>query len=486
MERDRLDRLKSELEEVRAVRDEKEALDRRRRRGDDLPRAYAGLLHFYLEPELPGLLVARYPTGEISFAPLSRASREAEIAVQQGDDPRKLLFGYLEWARRGYHFFAAPRELLTTGRDPAPPKEFLHSVLAGLPYRLTGPDPSGHFLCAHLSGGERAPYLEVAWPAASVTYRVCSRCARPDRHLLSSLSEGVAGPDPEGMFPVEVSLNVDCRGGAECLHARLPTLSRGLRKRYVLGKLSDSEVIQEYRQEAQALLSRTPSPLWVAGGRCFGGDRAAFVDALRPTAEERKALDRVLPRVSGYFDVAGPSASQALERLWRDHAEAIVSAIVPDPAEARELVAAARANPGRVSDLLSRAAARARERAILGALPRYARLAPEAGFVDAIARDHRVHGTEQAERRLEQTLPREGKERGLAYALLLALGRAEAHAWQFSDTEKSFGTSLRPLAEGLLASPSERYDEALGALLSAAGYTGWGERVEGASSAPAK
>ena len=51
---DRFDRLRRDLEEVRVAKDDEHRLDRMRRWGEPLVRAYAGLLRFYLEPELPG------------------------------------------------------------------------------------------------------------------------------------------------------------------------------------------------------------------------------------------------------------------------------------------------------------------------------------------------------------------------------------------------------------------------------------------------
>ena len=86
---DRFDRLRRDLEEVRVAKDDEHRLDRMRRWGEPLVRAYAGLLRFYLEPELPALIVARYPSGKIPYAPLSKASREAEVAVQYSDDPTR-------------------------------------------------------------------------------------------------------------------------------------------------------------------------------------------------------------------------------------------------------------------------------------------------------------------------------------------------------------------------------------------------------------
>jgi hypothetical protein len=473
------DRLREQLEGVRELKDDEKRLERSARRGEPMARAYAGLLRFSLNPELSGVVVARFPGGEVSFAPLARAPKEIQVAVQNFDDPERLLLGYLRWARKkGFHFWATSETLLCTGRDPTPPPEFVQSKLRALPYRVQ-PKPERHTVdCAHLAAGEFVPYLSVGWPATVGPVRVCRRCARADRQLLASLSEGTAVPRPETLFPVETSLNVDCHGGDECVHQGLPALPRGLRRRYQLGRLADAELLDAYRQVVTPLLERTRRPTWVAAGVCYGSDMDAFVRALRPTSEEERALRSVLPKVDTLFEVDEASASRALEKLWREHAETIVAAIVPDRAEAKRLTDEARANPGRVSDLLHRAAQRTQERALLSSLPQYRTLSPEAGFVDGIARSYRLHGTPGAERRLEQSLPREGKERGLAWGLLEALGRESPHLWQFTETEREFGHSLVPRARELLDAPPEGYDRALGALLGAAGVTEWGERAD--------
>src|ERR1700686_2109094 len=101
---ERFDKLRAELQRVREIRDDEKALGKVSRWADPMARAYAGLLKFYLDPELPGVLVAPFPTGEVSFAPLGGAPKEAQVAVQQSDDPRRVILGYLEWARKGFHF----------------------------------------------------------------------------------------------------------------------------------------------------------------------------------------------------------------------------------------------------------------------------------------------------------------------------------------------------------------------------------------------
>jgi hypothetical protein len=473
----RFDKLRTALEAVREVRDDSARLDRIGRWGDPLVRAYAGLLKFYLDPELPGVLVARYPAGDVTFAPLARAPREALIAVQLGDDPERLLLGYLDWARKGYHFFATDRELFCSGPDPAPPAQFRDALLEELPYRLEPSKDRSAYVCVHLKAGEPVPLVEVDWAGADMSFRVCRRCAKGDRQLLASVTQRVAVPKPERAFPFDLRLNVDCRAGDSCLHARLPPPSRAIRKGYLFGKLSDAEALDAYRKEIARRLDADRAPRFVAAGTCYGGDRAAFIRALGPTEEERQALEEVLPSVVGHFEISEPTASQALEKLWPQNADRIVAAIVPDPVRAEQLVRDARAAPGRVSELLKRAARDTRERELLEELPRYSSLVPEAQLADAVARSFRIGGATSAVKVLLQSLPREGKERGIAYGILVALGQAAAQDWQFTPTEQEFGRSLVERARHLLDATPDGYDEALGGLLAAAGVTAWGVRA---------
>jgi hypothetical protein len=472
---ERFDRRRAELEEVRAARDDAKRLERLSHWGDPLARSYAGLLKFSLDPSPPTVVAFSIPGGEASFATLARTDREAEVAVQQSDDPSRLLLGYIDWARKGFHFFATRRTLWCTGRSPKPPEEFRAEKVAELPYKMVEDASHHRYVCPHLHSGEPRPFLEVGWPGASTEFRVCRRCTKDDRHLLAALSDGTASPDPSAEFPVRTDLNVRCTGGPGCVHAQVPSLPRALEKRYELGKLADADLLDAYAAEVRPRIERTGRPTFVAGGVCYGDRLPDFLDALHPSTVERRALEEVLGSRSGYFEVDEASSSRALERLWADHAETIVATIVHDPAEVRRLVDGARGAPGRVAEILKRAQRQSDERETLDALPRYRSLVREAAWLDRVARAHRTHGDAGAERAVLQSLPREGKERGVAYGVLLALGRANAHAWQFSDTEKEFGAALADRAKELLAAPPAGYHAALDRLLGSAGVANWGE-----------
>jgi hypothetical protein len=478
---ERFDRLRRELEEVREARDDARRLERLSRWGDPLARAYAGLLKFALEPTTPAVVGFPGPGGEVSYASLARTDREAEVAVQQSDEPDRLLFGYLDWSRKGFHFYATRRTLVCTGRSNRPPPEFLAEKTESLPYRFHDGPSAGLRLCSHLAAGEPRPFLEVDWRGAERRFRVCRRCTKEERHLLSALSHGAAVPDPDEEFPVSAELNVRCEGGPECVHADLPELARALVKRYELGRLSDAALLDAFVDELKPRIERTRRATFVAGGVCYGDRFPAFLDALQPSPIERQALEEVLRDRSGYFEVDEPAASRALERLWADHADEIVRTIVRDPEEARRLVEEARGAPGRVAEILKRAQRRTEERELLEALPRYDRLTREAAWVDRIAREHRTHGAGGAERAIVQSLPREGKERGIGYALLLALGRGGSHAWQFTPTEREFGQALEGHARELFHAPAAGYHPALDRLLQAAGVADWGALAPGSA-----
>jgi len=471
---DRFERRRAELEEVREARDDPKRLEKLSRWGDSLARAYAGLLHYYLDPKPPAVVAFPMPAGEVSYAALARTDREAEVAVQQSEYPDRLLLGYLDWARKGLHFFATRRALYCTGPSPKPPDEFRAEKVAELPYRLTESSSQHRFECSHLATGEPRPYLEVGWPGAGTAFRVCRRCVKGDRHLLSALSDGAAGPDPSSDFPVTAELNVRCQGGPDCVHASLPSLSRALRRNYELGKLSDSGLLDAFTAEIAPRVGRTGRPTFIAGGVCYGNSLGSFLDGLEPTPAERRALEAVLGPWEGPFEVDEPRASRALEKLWSDHAETIVRTIVTDPAEARRWIDETRSSPGRVAELLKRAERSSEAKELLDTLPKYSRLAQEAAWVDRVARAYRTHHESGAERTILQSLPSEGKERGLVFAFLVALGREKAHGWQFSPTEQEFGSSLSGRARELLSVPAAQYHEALDRLLQAAGVANWG------------
>ena len=480
-------RLVQDLKTVQGHAEDPDQLDRLTFRGEPLARAYAGLLHYAAKRPSLNHQVARLPTGDIPYLPVERVPKEELIAVQYFDDPRRLLLGYLHYARPslfgggGNHFYATEDAVVCTGRSADPPASFVDNALRAVPYRLTsvpGDPGTGSILlaCAHLVRGDREPYLEVRWASAHRTLRVCRRCAGEDRHLLASLFGSMVVPDPAGDFEVTVVYPLQHEHREACPAGELSALSRRSEKAYRDGRLADQELVKEHLAEVEGSLRSHRGRLLIGGGRCFGEEVPLFVDALDPTPAERTALRRVLGRREEPLLAPELSAGKVVEALWKDHARELLRAVGASPAEVDRFSAEGRSG-GRAAETLNRVARRRAEEATVAELPRYQELSAEAHLADDLARRYRRGGASDVEHRISVADPPEGKVRGLAWAFLVALGKEQAQAWRFSDTEKEFGGSLAPSAQRLLQAAPAEYHEALERLLIEAGVTRWGRRL---------
>ncbi len=339
-------RLAQDLRTVQGHAEEPDQLDRLTFRGEPLARAYAGLLHYAAKRPSLNHQVARFPTGDIPYLPVERVPKEELIAVQYFDDPRRLLLGYLHYARPslfgggGFHFYATQEAVVCTGKAADPPASFVEDALRAIPYRLSplpkadGSD-GGVLACTHLARGDREPYLEVRWASAHRTLRVCRRCAGEDRHLLASLSGSMVVPDPAGDFEVDVVYPLKHEHREPCPAGEPPGLSRRSEKAYRDGRLADSELLKEHLTEVEGSFRSHRGRLLRGGGRCFGEEVPLFVDALDPTPAERTALRRVLGRSEEPLLVPELSAGKVVEALWKDHARELLRALRLDGATGR-------------------------------------------------------------------------------------------------------------------------------------------------------
>ena len=105
-----------------------------------------------------------------------------------------------------------------------------------------------------------------------------------------------------------------------------------------------------------------------------------------------------------------------------------------------------------------------------GKYPTYENLPPVAKFIDDIAKEYIAHGKEKVLSILSKP-PKGIKERALAYAFLLALGKGEERKWQYKKEEVEFGEFLKRYVVKLLSSKPEEYHENLKMLLSVSGVS---------------
>lgn len=481
------DRLRGELERVKEAAGDADELRRLMARGGDLSRAYAAILYFLEERPDAVTVLARSPTGTIPYLAIGSAPPEANIAVQYFQDPRRLLMGYLKLAKGGLfsgvglYFYALKDGIVCTGRNPKPPERFISASISRLPYRLSQLDTEGHrnMVCQHLAKGEMQPHLEVIWDSARLSFKVCKRCSRDDSHLLGSLIENMAVPDPQSEFQLALKYPLQHDHKDACQSTRLPGMSPSSERSYRKGKLSDSAFLNEFTRDTEEMIRGIRGRLFIAGGHCYGGDVEKLIEDLNPTPAERIALSHVLPSRDTPLLIQERTAGKALEALWKDHALELIVGMGTMEDEAEKLAAEFQSSPGRVSELIERLYKAERERSLLSGLPNYTDVSPEAQFAIDIARSYRTQGAGAVEKRLTSDLPQDGKIRGMAWGFLIALGKAgEGHDWRFSKTEREFGEALSPSAKKLLLAPDEHYHSSLSELLSMAGVANWGHKVE--------
>lgn len=479
------DRLREELKKVQEAADDPEALKRLIVRGSDLSRAYAALLLFLKERPDVVTAVGRFSTGTIPYLALGNPPPEAQIAVQYYSDPRRLLMGYYKLAKGGLfgggglHFYAMEDRVICTGKEGSPPDRFVAQAVARLPYRLNFVEsPERGYVCQHLQRGELQPHLAITWEAARATIKVCRRCAREDTHLLGSLLDNMAVPDPMSGFSITLEYPVQHHHEGSCLLADLQGHDSGSEKTYRRGKLSDAALLAEFVRNSEESIRSSRNPCFVAGGHCYSTDVKAFTESLSPTEAEKIVLSEMLPTHGSPLLVPERTSGKTLEVLWKDRALDILRIMGTDDAEAERLLSEFQSSPGRVSELVERLHRKGRERAILSQLPEYAETAAEAAFAISISRLYRTQGPAAVEQQLISTLPEEEKVKGLAWGFLVAMGRgADKHEWRFTNTEREFGSAHAAQASKLLSASPEEYHEALSSLLAAAGVVHWGRKV---------
>ena len=130
------DKIKKGLEKVNRFKDDTNKLEKlSNKRG--LDGALAGTLLIAHSEKAPYLAVAKFPTGDITYAQRGRADKEKLIAVQNFDNPVLRLLGLKDIiSKRKLHVYSWDEGFISTGLEPDPPKEFVSFIIKNSAYNL--------------------------------------------------------------------------------------------------------------------------------------------------------------------------------------------------------------------------------------------------------------------------------------------------------------------------------------------------------------
>jgi hypothetical protein len=123
------DKIKKNFDKINRFNEDIKKLEKlANKRG--LEGAFAGTLLLANSEKAPYLGVAKFPTGDVSYAQRGRAEKEKLIAIQYFDHPVLRLLGIKDIAqKRKLHIYSWDEGYVSTGLNANPPPEFVNFIL---------------------------------------------------------------------------------------------------------------------------------------------------------------------------------------------------------------------------------------------------------------------------------------------------------------------------------------------------------------------
>ena len=311
------DTVRKQVQRIQTFAEDERMLKRFSERGDLLARAYAATLLLAIEGKAPYLAPFKTPFGTVPFAHRGKTRKEKLVAVQHFDDPKWLLLGVLDIVKKKkLHVYSTKNGLICTGREPAPPTEFVQDTIKKLSLNLI--KKGKIYTCPHLEPKQvrnrelkGIPYLEIEWHSPGVTIGICERCSKKSKeHTMGVLSQRIGDRDVKNDFSINIITQPECMDKCkDCEVEELPELSSELIKRYELGELSDADLFLKHLEDIRDSYQGLDRKIYILDNHCYGSNTKAFIKALSPTPLERRALWAVLKKVdeSVVFNKATPS-----------------------------------------------------------------------------------------------------------------------------------------------------------------------------------
>ena len=452
-------KIKKSLDKVHRFKDDTKKLEKLSNKRD-LDGALAGTLILALSEKAPYLAVAKFSTGDITYAQRGRADKEKLIAVQHFDDPVLRLLGIKDISlKKKLHVYSWPDGFMSTGREAKPPKDFIDFVIkkTGFAYG------NGLASCGHIDEEnvknktpQKKYYLRIHWKSADTTIAICETCARNTKNTMFNLTKYLLESDISDDFQIDVIGHVFKKEKSEHQTMYLDV--------YLSGKITDIELINKNKKQREETIKDSGEKLFVLDDKTYGDDTDGFIKALKPNKFEQVGLEFILDQVEEPVVVKNVTPNKVLEIFWKKHGKDAIDSIINDE-EMAEKFYALDDTPSDILEVVSRYCER---QEILSQLPKYRSLPPLAKFADHIARTYKTFGEKKTLSEIEKR-PDNPKGKSLAFAFLLVFGKGQDKKWKYSSVEIEYGEFLKTYAKKLLDSDPKSYHNVLQELLTASG-----------------
>ncbi len=425
--------------------------------------AVAGTLLLAHSEKAPYLAVAKFPSGDVTYAKRGRSDKEKLIAVQHFDDPVLRILGIKDIAyKKNLKIYSWDDGFFSSGSKPNPPDEFIKFI--GKKISLSHKNDS--FMCSHLNSEEiknkedkKNNYLMIHWRSADKTIVICEKCANKDNNTFFKLSRFMFGKNISDDFEISV-VGSPVEGKTDEEFNTIDVDD------YLSGKLNDYDFIKNNMRNRRDNLKDSSEKIFILNKKAYGKDMDSFIKDLDPNEYEREGLNFILQKVNEpvIFDDATPN--RVLDYYWKDFGLNLVENIIEDQDRAEKFYSL----DDEPSDILELVFKYKERKKVLSKLPNYKSLPKLAEYADNIARTFKSFGEKKTIVELRKK-PEDTKAKSLSYAFLLAFEKAQDKKWKYSDVEIEYGNFLKEYAEKLLQSSPEKYHENLKNLLTACGLT---------------
>ncbi len=460
------DKLSIKLNRISKYRGNTNALQKLAKSGGQLERAYAVML-ILDEEGAPLLGVARMARGEVSYAMRGKVNKEILIGVQHYDDVKFGLLAYSDLAiKKNLHLYYTAKGVQCSGKFPDYPKGLIKEVIDELDYSLSRSGST--YRCQHCTGGNIGSKLTLRIRSADTTIQLCSTCLKDKENLFMAFTNRALTKNPEGDFDIDLDYSLTCISD-NCSVGELDIRTKILIKNYTTGQISDRVLMDSYSEEVMKKLHDVRKRLLVIGGRCFEDDSSKFIEALRPSKIEKKALQEVLSKSSGPIIIESGTASAVLSLFWEDHGVDAIDAVINDKGLAKEIYKSTSRSGKTPSHILRDAHTRKGAEDALGQLPDLKKLPRLSKFADGVVRTYKAYGPEEAVKAIEKGQGGDTKMKSISCGFYDAMGLLKGKEWLFTKEELDYGRYLSEFSKSLLDAEPDNYKEALQNLMTASG-----------------
>jgi len=453
-------KIKKSLDKTNRFKDEPKKLEKLALRRD-LAGAFAGTLLLAHSEKAPYLAVAKFPTGDITYAQRGRADKEKLIAVQHFDDPILRILGIKDFSiKKKLHIYSWDEGYFSSGIKPEPPEDFVNFIVKKTKLSLK----NGILCCGDIDGNivksgdfSKKNYLRINWKSAGIIIAICQDCAKSSKNTMFNITKYILQSDISDDFEIKVVGKV-VKKGLDEEHSTQHI------NEYLSGEITDIDFIKKNMQRREEDLKDSEEKIFILDGNSYGTDVDEFIKALKPNKYEKEGLKLILAEINEPVVVDNTTPNKVLERYWKKHGLTVIDSILDDEKTSKDFFSLDE-TPSEILQLVFNYRERQK---ILSQLPRYKSLPPLAKFADNVVRTYKTFGEKKALSEIKKR-PDTPKGKSIAYAFLLVFGKGSDKKWQFSQVELEYGEFLKQYAKKLIDSKPDNYHKNLKELLVSSG-----------------